>query len=181
MLPRTLEPHLLEAARTLPVVTLTGPRQSGKTTLVRAVFPGLPYVTLEAPDTRERAMGDPRGFLRPFHDGAVIDEVQRVPELLSYMQGMVDEDPRPGRFILTGSQNLLLLEPVSQSLAGRVRILNLYPFSLSELLRREPWRPELASGPEPDRAGDTARPLLDVLHTGFYPRIHDRGLDPVTW
>ena len=165
----------------MPIVTLTGPRQSGKTTLVRAAFPELPYVSLEAPDTRERALADPRGFLRPLLDGAVLDEVQRAPDLLSYLQEIVDGDPRPGRFVLTGSQNLLLLDRVSQSLAGRARILNLYPFSLSELADREPWDPEDANGPDPDRAAEKGRSLHEMLHSGLYPRIHDRGLDAVPW
>ena len=181
MFPRTLQPYLIEAAATLPVVTLTGPRQSGKTTLVRAAFPQLPYFTLEAPDTRERALVDPRGFLGALPDGAVLDEIQRAPDLLSYIQGIVDEDPRPGRFILTGSQNLLLLDRVSQTLSGRTRILNLHPFSLSELERREPWDPESASVPTPPGAVAAERSLHTTLHTGFYPRIHDRGLDPVPW
>ncbi len=181
MFPRTLHPYLIEAAETLPVVTLTGPRQSGKTTLVRAAFPHLPYVSLEAPDTRERALLDPRGFLNALPDGAVLDEVQRAPDLPSYIQGIVDQDPRPGRFILTGSQNLLLLDRVSQTLAGRTRILNLHPFSLSELDRREPWDPEAESAPTPSDATAVERSLHTTLHTGFYPRIHDRELDPVPW
>ncbi|MCH7933975.1 MAG: ATP-binding protein [Gemmatimonadetes bacterium] len=181
MLPRTLHRCLIEAAETLPVVTLTGPRQSGKTTLVRAAFPHLPYVSLEAPDTRERALLDPRGFLNALPDGAVLDEVQRAPDLPSYIQGIVDQDPRPGRFILTGSQNLLLLDRVSQTLAGRTRILNLHPFSLAELDRREPWDPEAESAPTPSGATAVERSLHTTLHTGFYPRIHDRELDPVPW
>lgn len=181
MLPRTLHRYLVEAAATLPVVTLTGPRQSGKTTLVRTAFPDLPYSTLEAPDTRERALVDPRGFLKALPEGAVLDEVQRAPDLLSYIQGIVDEDPRPGRFILTGSQNLLLLEGVSQTLAGRTRVLNLHPFSLSELAQREPWDPESVSVPTRTRPAASGRSLHTALHAGFYPRIHDRGLDPVAW
>ncbi len=181
MSPRTLHRYLIEAAETLPVVTLTGPRQSGKTTLVRAAFPHLPYVSLEAPDTRERALLDPRGFLNALPDGAVLDEVQRAPDLPSYIQGIVDQDPRPGRFILTGSQNLLLLDRVSQTLAGRTRILNLHPFSLAELDRREPWDPEAESAPTPSNATAGERSLHTTLHTGFYPRIHDRELDPVPW
>lgn len=180
MLPRTLQRPLVEAAANLPVVTVTGPRQSGKTTLVRAAFPDLEYVTLEAPDVRERALTDPRGFLRSLSDGAVLDEVQRTPDLLSYLQGVVDEDSRPGRFILTGSQNLLLLDRVSQTLAGRTRILNLYPFSLSELEQRDPWDPEAALAPPPRRTAPE-RSLQATLHAGFYPRIHDLGLDPVSW
>lgn len=178
MIDRTLRPALLEAAATMPVVTLTGPRQSGKTTLVRAAFPDLPYVSLEAPDVRERALTDPRGFLNGLRAGAVLDEVQRAPDLLSYLQGMVDEDPRPGRFIVTGSQNFLLLDRVSQSLAGRTRILHLYPFALSELEGRDPWDPEAAPEPPSRTSG---RSLHATLHAGFYPRIHDRGLDPVSW
>jgi hypothetical protein len=165
----------------MPVVTVTGPRQSGKTTLVRAAFPELPYLSLEAPDTRERALLDPRGFLNGVPDGAVLDEVQRAPELLSYLQGVVDGDPRPGRFVLTGSQNLLLLDHVSQTLAGRSRILNLYPLSLSELERREPWDPDASLVPPAGRTSAVRRSLFEVLHAGFYPRIHDRGLDAATW
>lgn len=181
MLPRTLHSSLVEAAATLPVVTLTGPRQSGKTTLVRAAFPDLPYATLEAPDARERALSDPRGFLRGFPDGAILDEVQRAPDLLSYIQGIVDEDARPGRFILTGSQNLLLLDRVSQSLAGRTRVLHLYPFSLSEMEAREPWDPESEVVPPPRDPVGPPRELHATLHAGFFPRIHDRGLDATSW
>ena len=109
MIKRTLAPHLVESARRFPVVTLTGPRQSGKTTLCRAAFPAKPYVSLEAPDIRAYAADDPRSFLAEHRDGAIVDEVQRVPELLSYLQGEVDARPVPGRFILTGSANLGLL------------------------------------------------------------------------
>jgi len=181
MVRRTLQTALLEAFRQMPVVTVTGPRQSGKTTLVRTTFPALPYVSLEAPDLRERALSDPRGFLAAFPDGAILDEVQRAPDLFSYIQVQVDEDGRPGRFVLTGSQNFLLLERIGQSLAGRTRILHLYPFSLSELEGRPPWAPltEASAIPPPDRA--SRRSLADLLHTGFYPRIHDRGLDAGSW
>lgn len=161
------------------MVTLTGPRQSGKTTLVRAAFPSMAYVSLEDPDVRARALEDPRGFLRANADGMIIDEVQRAPDIPSYIQGIVDEEPRPGRFILTGSQNLLLLDRVSQSLAGRTRILHLYPFSLSELEGREPWDPEASPAPPADRS--VTRSLHTTLHTGFYPRIHDQSLNPVEW
>jgi hypothetical protein len=179
MYARTLGPALLAAGKQLPIVTLTGPRQSGKTTLARTTFPNLAYASLEDPDTRERALTDPRGFLRGLADGAVLDEIQRAPDLLSYIQGIVDDDPRPGRFVLTGSQNLLLLESVSQSLAGRTRLLNLHPLSLSELERREPWDPETEARPR--REALPSRSMVDTLHAGFYPRIHERGLDAASW
>ena len=181
MIPRTLQPHLRRAAATAPVVTLTGPRQSGKTTLVRAAFPDLPHLSMEAPDTRERALHDPRGFLNTIPDGAVLDEIQRAPELLSYIQGVVDDDPRPGRFILTGSHDLLSLDDVSQTLAGRARVLNLYPLSLSELEQHESWDPGRPLVPPAERAPEARRSLYATLHAGFYPRIHDRGLDAASW
>ncbi|MCY4572094.1 MAG: AAA family ATPase, partial [Gemmatimonadetes bacterium] len=135
MIRRDLIPELARAAMQSPAVTLTGPRQSGKTTLCRAFFPEHPYRTLEAPDDRAFAAEDPRAFLAQFPEGAVIDEVQRVPGLLSYLQGIIDADPVPGRWILTGSQNLALLESVSQSLAGRAEVLHLLPLTWREVQR----------------------------------------------
>ena len=110
MIERLLQPRLLDLATRYPILTLTGPRQSGKTTLSRMAFPDRPYVSLENPAQRELAQEDPIAFLARYQDGAIIDEVQRVPQMFSYLQGMVDEDPRPGRFLLTGSQNLALGE-----------------------------------------------------------------------
>ncbi|HHQ42184.1 MAG TPA: AAA family ATPase, partial [Chromatiales bacterium] len=148
MLPRHLAPTLREAARHFPVVTLTGPRQSGKTTLVRATFPGHAYVSLELPDERAFAREDPRGFLDRYPGPVILDEVQRAPELLSYIQAAVDEAPdRRGRFILTGSHNFLLREKVSQSLAGRTAVLHLLPLSLTELWRHPPLDPERLAEP----------------------------------
>lgn len=115
MIPRHLTRALVDRARSYPVVTVTGPRQSGKTTLVRATFQGHAYATLEDPDERAFALEDPRGFLRRWPAGAILDEVQRAPELASYLQGMVDDDPRPGRFVLTGSQNVLVLRARARS------------------------------------------------------------------
>ena len=170
------------AAGRMPVVTLTGPRQSGKTTLVRAVFPDHGYVSLEDPDERARATVDPRGFLSALAKRPVIlDEVQRVPALPSYIQGMVDADGMPGRFILTGSQNLLLLEQVSQSLAGRTALLRLLPLSVAELSGRKAWDPNTLEA-IPETMADA--PSLDCWTTvwaGFYPRIHDRNLPPPMW
>jgi predicted AAA+ superfamily ATPase len=152
---------LADRARQYPVVTVTGPRQAGKTTLCRAAFPTLPYLNLERPDTREFARSDPQGLLRSVADGAVIDEVQRVPELLSWIQVAVDARPCPGTFILTGSHSFELMGAVAQSLAGRTALLHLLPMSIAEL--RMAGLPTRA-----DR----------LIHAGGYPRIHADGLDP---
>jgi len=161
MIPRILEAQLRRAAETSSIVSLVGPRQSGKTTLARALFPKKPYVSLEDPDIRAYATEDPRGFLGDHKEGAVFDEIQRTPQLLSYLQGIVDRDPVPGRFVLTGSQHFLLMRDVSQSLAGRTAILTLLPLSL----------PEIAAS-----HGGTAADSL--IHRGFYPRLYERDLDP---
>ena len=145
MIPRNLEGRLRGLAKMFPTVTVTGPRQSGKTTLCRKVFPNKTYVSLEAPDQREYASRDPRGFLADLAKGAILDEVQRVPELLSYLQEEVDERAKPGRFILTGSANFALLHSVSQSLAGRTAVVNLFPLNLDESRRF----PEPPADPEP--------------------------------
>ncbi|MYD30850.1 MAG: DUF4143 domain-containing protein [Nitrospira sp. SB0661_bin_20] len=165
MIIRDLAPKLIRSATQVPTITLTGPRQSGKTTLCRSVFPRHPYVTLETPDTRAFAAEDPRAFLAQFPEGAVIDEVQRAPDLLSYLQGIIDDDPAPGRWILSGSQNLSLLESVSQSLAGRTAVHHLLPLTRGEITRF-PQHP--AS-------------LDETLFAGGYPRIFDRQLDPADW
>jgi predicted AAA+ superfamily ATPase len=161
MISRDIAPLAVRLARQYPVLTLTGQRQSGKTTLCRNLFPGKPYVTLEDPDTRSFASEDPRGFLKGIEGGAIIDEIQRAPQIPSYLQAVVDANPAPGRFILTGSQQFELMSQVSQSLAGRSAVLRLLPFSLAEVARLHPV-PSLAQ----------------TLLTGFYPRIHDRGLEP---
>ncbi|MDE0318966.1 MAG: ATP-binding protein [Acidimicrobiaceae bacterium] len=162
---RDLAPLLLQSARSAPAITLTGPRQSGKTTLCRAVFPDHPYASLEAPDVRSFAVDDPRRFLAQFPGGAIIDEVQRAPDLPSYLQGLIDADPTPGRWILTGSQNFSLVESVNQSLAGRTAVHHLLPLSRGEAIR-------FAHCPED---------LDETLITGGYPRILDRRLDPPRW
>jgi len=165
MIKREMEPVLKKLAGQLPVVFVTGPRQSGKTTLCQMAFPELDYVSLEPLDSRDFAREDPRGFLSQHRDGAVFDEVQRAPELLPYLQEEVDQDPTPGRFILTGSQHFVLSESISQSLAGRVGILHLLPPSLDELL--------LFDSPPTD--------LWTTLWMGAFPRIHDRKLDADRW
>jgi hypothetical protein len=165
MIPREAESTLRRLAEGYSVVAITGPRQSGKTTLARTVFAAHPYVSLETPEQREFAESDPRGFLDKYLDGAVIDEAQRCPALFAWLQGMVDEQRRPGRFILTGSQQFGLLSGITQSLAGRVALLSLLPFTSGELA---------AVGRLPG--------LLDeALFTGSYPPIFDRHLDPSVW
>jgi uncharacterized protein len=161
MIPRTLASVLRELAGQYPVVTVTGPRQSGKTTLCRAIFPAKAYINLESPDVRGFARDDPRGFLAEHAGGAILDEIQRVPELLSYLQPMVDEHDEPGRFILTGSQQFEVMNTITQSLAGRTALLKLLPLSVEELA---------AAGIRLD--------IDRLLLSGFYPRIHDAGIDP---
>ena len=133
MIKRQSREKLKEYSREFPVVYVNGPRQSGKTTLVKSVFPKKPYVLLEDLDKREAATTDPRKFLADYPEGAIFDEIQECPQLLSYMLGIVDNKKKNGMFILTGSHNILMLDKVKQSLAGRMAILDLLPLSLSEL------------------------------------------------
>jgi len=176
---RHLGAYLLRDARYYPVLTLTGPRQSGKTTLARATFSSYSYVSLETIDQRRFAREDPRGFLMQFRSPVIIDEVQHAPDLMSYIQASVDEDPTPGRFILTGSHNFLLMSRVSQTLAGRCGILNLMPFSRAELEDQEQPDPISPTALFSNRT--TRLDLWPTLRTGFYPRIHDRQIPPDVW
>jgi hypothetical protein len=181
MLKRTLEKKLKEAAEQYPVVTLTGPRQSGKTVLVKMTFPNYDYISLEEPDHRAFALEDPRGFLSQFPEQVILDEVQRAPDLFSYIQTIVDTKDISGQFILTGSQNFLLLQKVSQSLAGRCAVLHLLPFSLSELKKRRPLASNTIGRQLPGKNRSLDEELSSVLFEGFYPRIHDKHLNPVDW
>ncbi len=158
---RELTQEVLLAAQQYPVVTITGPRQSGKTTLIRHCFPDKAYVNLEAPDLRELARRDPRAFLGQWSKGVILDEVQHVPELLSYIQVRVDENPEKGQYILTGSHQFALNEAISQSLAGRTAVLHLLPLSLQELAK-------------------TGEPIEvhQQIFQGFYPRLYQDQLDP---
>jgi len=161
MIERDITDHLKSLAKKYPVVTVTGPRQSGKTTLVKHIFKEKDYINLENPEEREFAQTDPKGFLNKIPDGAILDEIQRVPNLLSYIQVIADEKNREGMFILTGSQQFELLEFIDQSLAGRTALINLLPLSLSEL-----------------KDYHTYTNKNEIIHKGFYPRIFDRHLDP---
>jgi predicted AAA+ superfamily ATPase len=162
---RDLVPYFRAVAAKFPAVTLTGPRQSGKSTLCRALFPKLGYANLEAPDIRAFALQDARAFLAQYPNGAVLDEVQRAPELASYLQPLIDNDPTPGRWILTGSQNFSVLQSVSQSLAGRSAILHLLPLTRAEITRFD----------------DPPTSLEETMFRGGYPAIYDRQIDPSVW
>lgn len=157
MIARTIESKLLSLARQYPVITITGPRQSGKTTVSVKCFPEYLYLSLEDPDVREHARKDPRGFLAQ-SERTIIDEVQHVPDLVSYIQGIVDRGGQAGQFILTGSHQFSLTDMVSQSLAGRTALVNLLPFSLEELGEKSSYE--------------------SLIYRGFYPAIIDRSLNP---
>lgn len=165
MIPRTAEQTIRSLLEGFPIVTITGPRQSGKSTLARVIFADKPYVSLEDPDIRLAARDDPRAFLERFPDGAVFDEVQRYPELFSYLQTRVDRDGRLGLYILTGSQQFGLLSGITQSLAGRTAFVELLPFTLGELAQ----------------AGTLPPQLDEILVKGSYPPLYDRKLAHRPW
>lgn len=156
---------LASLAKTFPIVAIVGPRQSGKTTLSRTVFPNYTYVSLEDLDHRSFAEQDPRGFLAQYENKVIIDEIQRVPSLFSYLQTQVDASDTPGQYILTGSAHLMLLEKLTQSLAGRAALLKLFPLSFSELTTQNCLNQN----------------CTEQLFTGFYPRIYKHHIDPIDW
>ena len=161
MIQRQLEKKLKLLYRYFPVISLNGPRQSGKSTLLQNTFPTLPYITLENPDDLQLALPDPRRFLENYPKGAIIDEVQNAPQLFSYIQGIVDSNKKI-KFILSGSQKFLLNQHISQTLAGRVGLLTLLPFSIREL----------------QAVSKLKARFEDVAFTGFFPRIYDKRIPP---
>lgn len=165
MIERVLKTKLLDMTTKYPIVTLTGPRQSGKSTLLKTSFPTYHYVSLEDPDMRLFATEDPRGFLATYPDKTIIDEVQRVPELFSYIQTHVDKENKEGMYLLAGSHNFLLMESINQSLAGRTAILNLLPFSHHEM-----------------QTGNILPPTIDEeIYKGAYPRLYDKNINPTDY
>lgn len=165
MIRRDAEKELKALSREFRAVLITGPRQSGKTTLARKVFPDKPYLLLEEPDTRQFAIEDPRRFLSRLPEGAILDEVHKTPELLSYIQGIIDNSDKRGMFILTGSCNFRLMESVTQSLAGRLGQIELLPLSLNELAD----------------SGKLPETLEDMLFSGSYPEVYEHKLSPERW
>lgn len=165
MVRREAVDKVLELAMQFKAVAITGPRQSGKTTLAKLCFPDKTYVSLENPAVREFALKDPEGFLNQYAGGAIFDEIQRAPDLFSFLQQILDEDKARGKFILTGSNNFLLLEKITQSLAGRVAYLELLPFSINEIF-------SIHGG---------LRHIDDLLFHGSYPPIHSDGIAPENW
>jgi predicted AAA+ superfamily ATPase len=165
MIERFAASKIRQLANSFKSVAVTGPRQSGKTTLVKQLFPDKTYLSLENPDTRRFAIEDPRGFLSKYEEGAIFDEVQRTPELFSYLQEILDNSNKTGRFILTGSNNFLLQQNISQTLAGRVAILNLLPFSVAELFTHQQTLPD----------------ENELILKGLYPPIYEPGIPPEDW
>lgn len=165
MIPRDATPTLARLAQGFPLVAITGPRQAGKTTLAKAIFSEKPYVSLENPDEREFATNDPKRFLARFPNGAILDEVQRCPELLSWLQGWVDGRKLMGDFVLTGSAQFDLIEGITQTLAGRVARVELLPLNAGEMA---------AVNKLPDSLGQ-------LLFQGGYPALYDRPIAPADW
>ncbi|MDE6310386.1 MAG: ATP-binding protein, partial [Muribaculaceae bacterium] len=165
MIERTLSPKIQQLATKFPVVALTGPRQSGKSTLLKHLFPEYRYVSLEDLDMRAFAMSDPRGFLATYDRQVIIDEAERVPELFSYLQTHIDKLNEPGMYLLSGSRNFHLMDAIDQSLAGRVAVLKLLPFSRLEL----------------NNGGILPSGINEQIFTGFYPRIFDKNIYPTDY
>lgn len=162
MVERTLSKFISKNGKKFPIISVTGPRQSGKSTLIKNLFPKYKYINLEDADIREYAEEDPRGFLESQGTKVILDEVQRVPVLFNYIQGIVDKTNKPAQYVLSGSQNFLMMESISQSLAGRVALFKLLPFSYNEIqdLKNKP------------------KNAAEAIYKGFYPRVYDKKIEP---
>lgn len=165
MIKRTAYNTIMRLAKGFPVIAITGPRQSGKTTLARSTFPDKPYLTLEDPDTRMLAESDPRGLLAGYPEGLILDEAQRSPQIFSYLQSFVDDHLVPGKYVLTGSQQFGLMSGITQSLAGRVGMIQLLPFAMDEL----------------KSADKMPNDINRLMLYGMYPPFYDRDLAPADW
>ena len=183
MIPRHIAPYILKYSKEYPILALVGPRQSGKTTLAKALFPSYKYISLENLDFRQHAAEDPRGFLQDFGQYLILDEVQRVPELFPYLQELVDAKQDPAQYILTGSSQFLLIESITQSLAGRIVTFKLFPLTYTELYEY----PSDSSFESIFRIRHSSRvkieqdKLYQIIWQGFYPRIHDKHIDSYKW
>ncbi len=183
MIPRHLAPYVVKYAQEYPIVALVGPRQSGKTTLARALFPSYKYISLENLDLRHHAATDPRGFLNDHGPFVILDEVQRAPELFPYLQELVDNKQDPAQYILTGSSQFLLIEKITQSLAGRIVTFKLYPLTYTELFNYpgESNFDAVFHIQNAHREKVAQEDLYNLMWKGFYPRIHDKDLDSYKW
>lgn len=180
MIPRHIAPYILKYAREYPILALVGPRQSGKSTLAKALFPTYKYLSLENLDLRQQAIEDPRGFLQDHGRYLILDEAQRAPELFAYLQELVDTVQDPAQYILTGSSQFLLLESITQSLAGRVITFKLYPLTYTELFRYPPDKSFETIFRERHPSREKVD-LYEMLWKGFYPRVHDKQIDSYKW
>jgi predicted AAA+ superfamily ATPase len=165
MIKRILSTKILETAKVSPLIGIVGPRQSGKTTLAKEVFSKYTYVNLEQPDVRLYAQNDPKAFLSQYDNHVILDEIQRVPELFSYLQVKVDNDKKMGQYILTGSQHFLMMQSITQSLAGRIAIFNLYPLSYEELQNAKKQKDD----------------IFTQIWYGGYPRLYEQEISPLIW
>ena len=183
MIPRHLAPCILKYAAQYPIVALVGPRQSGKTTLAKALFPKYKYLSLENLSLRKNAAEDPMGFLATQGSFLILDEVQHVPELFSYLQELVDTNQEPGQYILTGSSQFLLVEKITQTLAGRIVTFKLFPLTYTELFQfgEDQDAASIFRVSHADRPKVDQNALYQLLLTGFYPRIYDKHLDSEKW
>lgn len=183
MIPRHLKSKVLKYAKEYPILALVGPRQSGKTTLVKSLFPKYTYISLENIDYRNRASKDPRGFLSDFGPNLILDEAQRVPELFAYLQELVDLDESPAQYVLTGSSQFLLIEKITQSLAGRIITFKLYPLTYTELqqYRQDTTYDAIFQKIHPNQKVVSQLTLYEIIWKGMYPKVHAKKIDSYKW